>query len=120
MSDLIPNDFIADLEAMSNFNTEVLDLTPFDEPIDFKIERFGRGYRAICKIRINYRWATECEYIESARIFGHKGLKDEAEFKKECITAIADIQDKRLWIFKANHGLLDREGAVSGRIRFKA
>lgn len=109
------------LLKITDFNYEELDLTPFSEPVDFKLEKWaGGGFRALCKIRINYRWATECEFLESNRIFGHKGELSEAQFKKECIRAIADMHEKRLWVFQANHGLLDREDqGIAGIIRFK-
>ena len=106
----------------SNNLEDPIDLTPFYEPIKIRVERNAAGGWT-CKTRfhINFRWATECKYVESNRMFGHKGEMTDEKFKKECLTAIADLQEKRLWIFKANHGLLDREGAgISGRIRFKA
>lgn len=112
---------IQDLVNMKEANLGALDLTPFQEPLTFEVNKFGAGYRAVSKIRINYRWQTACEFIESARIFGHKGDLSPEDFKKECITNIADIQEKLLFVFKANHGLLDKESEfVSGMIRFKA
>jgi hypothetical protein len=110
-----------DLLAITSKNYEQLDLTPFDEPVEFKLEKWtAGGFIAKCRIRINYRWETLCEYLESNRIFGHKGELSEDQIKKELITAIADIQEKRLWVFKANHGLLDREkDGIAGIIRFK-
>lgn len=112
-------------EFEKKFNNDLLkdtlDLTPFDEPLVFNVKSNGLGWTATVKFRINFRWATECEWVETNRMFGHKGEMTNEIFKKECITAIADLQEKRLWIFKANHGLLDREGdSFSGKIRFKA
>lgn len=108
---------ISDLIRISDMNLKALDLTPFDEPIQVKVEPWAiGGYVAKCKVRINYRWATECEYLETNRIFGHKGNPTEAELKKEFIRAVADIQEKRLWVFQANHGLLDKENVI---VRFK-
>lgn len=113
-------------EFDEKFNNDLLkenvDLTPFNEPIIVGVKRNEvGGFTATVKFRINYRWATECEWVESNRMFGHKGGLDEEQFKKECLTAIADLQEKRLWIFKANHGLLDHTDAnVSGKVRFKA
>ena len=110
-----------DLLAITTKNYEQLDLTPFDEPVEFELEKWTLGgFRAKCRIRINYRWETECEYLESNRIFGHKGELSPDEIKKEIITAIADMHEKRLWVFKANHGLLDHaENGIAGIIRFK-
>jgi hypothetical protein len=102
---------------MGELRLNVLDLTPFNEPIEVKIEKWGLGgWQVKCRVRIDYRWDTECEYLEANRIFGHKGDPTDEELKKEFATAIADIAEKRLWVFKANHGLLDKN---DNTIRFK-
>lgn len=93
------------------------DLSPFSEPILWKAERFGTGYRAIARLRINFRWDTECEWIEKARIFGHKGDLSEEEKDKELKQNLQDLWDKLVWIYKANHGMLDHNNI---EIRFKA
>ena len=103
---------------MSELTTTTLDLTPFNEPIELEIKKWGLGgYQVKARVAINRRWNTECEYLEANRIFGHKGNPTEEELKKEFATAIADIAEKRTWVFKANHGLLDKDGNT---IRFKA
>ena len=95
-----------------------LDLTPFDEQVEWTIKPWGLGgYSVKGRVLISRRWGTQCEYLETQRIFGHKGNLDEEELKKEFATAFADIHDKRLWVFKANHGLLDKDGNT---VRFKA
>ncbi len=108
---------IPEMIKMSGDNLDVLDLTPFNEPVEVKVEKLAKGYMVKCRVAINKRWATTCEYLEANRIFGHKGDLTEEEKKKEFATAIADIQEKRLFVFKANHGLLDTE---ERKVRFKA
>lgn len=99
-----------------------IDLTPFDEPIKMRIERnTAGGWTVKTRFHINFRWDTECKYVQSNRMFGHKGEMTSEIFTKECLTALADAHEKRLWIFKANHGLLDHTDAnTTGKIRFKA
>lgn len=108
---------INEMIQMSGANLDVLDLTPFNEPVEVKIDKLTKGYMVKCRVAINKRWGTTCEYLEANRIFGHKGDLSEEDIKKEFATAIADIQEKRLFVFKANHGLLD---TANGKVRFKA
>lgn len=75
------------------------------------------GLRATAKLRINYRWDTKCEWIETNRIFGHKGELTEEQFKAECIQSLKDLVDKMDWIYQANHGYFDKNGNT---VRFKA
>ena len=102
---------------MNKLMQSTIDLTPFNEPIELMIEDWKLGgWRVKVRTRINFRWGTECEYLQADRIFGHKGELDDFEKRKEFATAIADLEEKRLFVFKANHGLLDKDGNT---IRFK-
>lgn len=96
--------------------TGSVDGSPFEEPIHIDIKYQGAGIAVKCSLRINYRWDTKCEWLESIRVFGHKGQLSDEEMQKELLTAIADMHEKRLWVFKANHGLLDKDDLI---IRFK-
>lgn len=94
------------------------DLSPYRSKIHWKIDKWaGGGYRATAKLRINYRWDTECEWIETNRIFGHKHKLTLKEFKKECLTSLQDLIDKIDFAYQANHGMLDTKDRT---IRFKA
>ncbi len=108
---------IPEMIKMSGANLDVLDLTPFSEPVEVEVDKLAKGYMVKCRIAINKRWGVGTKYLEANRIFGHKGDLSEEDIKKEFATAIADIQEKRLFVFKANHGLLD---TANGKVRFKA
>lgn len=108
---------ITEMVQMSGANLDVLDLTPFNEPVEVKVDKLVKGYMVKCRVAINKRWGTTCEYLEANRIFGHKGNLSEEDLQKEFATVIADIQEKRLFVFKVNYGLLDTE---ERKVRFKA
>ena len=94
-----------------------IDMTPFYEPIDVTIKRWPYGgFQVNCKTRIDFKWDTACEFLECARVFGHKTKLTNDEFRKECARAVADLVEKRMFVFKANHGLLDTETTT---VRFK-
>lgn len=74
------------------------------------------GYKATARLRINYRWDTECEWLEAQRIFGHKGELTQEEFDKECLQSLMDLIEKVDWVYQANHGMLDHDNVT---VRFK-
>lgn len=94
------------------------DMTPYLEPFIIEVEDWNvGGWRVKARLKIDFRWDTKCEWIETNRIFGHKGELSEDEIKKEFVTAIRDLKEKLDWIYQANHGMFDKNGNT---IRFKA
>jgi len=92
------------------------DLSPYQSKVYWKIEQFGPGFRAIAKLKIDYRWDTDCEWIETNRIFGHKGKLTQKQFDAECLQSLVDLIEKLDWVYQANHKMFDVGNTT---VRFK-
>lgn len=86
--------------------------------VHWKVEPFGVGLAVSSKFDMNYRWDTDCEFVETRRVFrtdkSNEPLKD--QILEQYKLALKDLAEKIEFIYKANHGLLDH-GNVT--IRFK-
>ena len=91
---------------------EGADLSPFKEEIFVD----ANDVAATAKLRINFRWDTECEWLHVLRVYGHKKKLTKEEVDEQVQITIQKLCEKLLWIYKANHGLLD---GANGTVRFK-
>lgn len=77
------------------------------------------GYRITSSVRLNKMWGTSVDVLETHRIFRieDNGKSPEDQLYEQCNAAGKDLFDRLDFIYKANSGLLDREGFT---VRFNA